>query len=124
MVDTYLQKVLNGDTESFRFFVEQYKEMAFKLAISICKEEFSAKDAVQEAFVLAYRKLHTFNRKSKFSTWFIRIVINEALKQRQTALRKQGIVPVEEVQVTDASYAGFKDGEPGSVPLDRTFRIS
>ena len=80
MDDLHLQKVLKGDTEAFRYFVEQYKEMAYKMAISITKEEFSAKDVVQESFILAFRKLHTFRGKAKFSTWFARIVINQALK--------------------------------------------
>lgn len=111
MVDIYLQKVLNGDTEAFRFFVEQYKEMAYKMAISITKEEFSAKDAVQEAFILAYRKLHTFNRKSKFSTWFSRIVINEALKLRRIEHKKETAQIVEEEQTDEASYACFKELE-------------
>ncbi len=81
MDELYIEKVLNGDIDAYKYFVRQYKDMAFTLAVSVLKSEFDAKDAVQEAFIIAFRKLRSFKGDSKFSTWFCRIVINEALKQ-------------------------------------------
>ena len=81
MDELYIEKVLNGDIDAYKYFVRQYKDMAFTVAVSVLKSEFDAKDAVQEAFIIAFRKLKSFKGKSKFSTWFCRIVINEALKQ-------------------------------------------
>lgn len=81
MVDElYIKKVLNGDTEAFRYFVSQYKDLAFSVAVSVVKDEFTAADVVQEAFVKAFENLKSFKGKSKFSSWFIRIVINESYK--------------------------------------------
>lgn len=53
--------------------------MAFSIALSVVKDEFLAEEVVQNAFVKAYRNLDKFNRDAKFSTWFYRIVTNEAL---------------------------------------------
>lgn len=78
--ELYIKKILNGDTEAFRFFVTQYKDMAFSVAVSVVKNEFTASDVVQEAFVRAFENLKSFKGKSKFSTWFLRIVINESYK--------------------------------------------
>ena len=78
MDDIYIRKVCEGDTEAFRYFLKQYKGMAFSLAISVVKDEFAAEEVVQDAFVKAFKGLKAFNRKSKFSTWFYRIVLNEA----------------------------------------------
>jgi RNA polymerase sigma factor (sigma-70 family) len=78
-----IKKVLNGDTEVFRFFVSTYKDLAFSVAVSVVKDEFTAADVVQEAFVKAFENLKSFKGKSKFSTWFIRIVINESFKSVQ-----------------------------------------
>lgn len=78
--ELYIKKVLNGDTEAFTFFVTQYKDMAFSVAVSVVKDEFTATDVVQEAFVKAFENLKSFKGKSKFGTWFFRIVINESYK--------------------------------------------
>jgi len=78
--ELYIKKVLNGDTEAFRYFVTQYKDLAFSIAVSVVKNEFTAADVVQEAFVKAFEHLKSFKGKSKFSSWLMRIVINEAYK--------------------------------------------
>lgn len=80
MDELYIRKVLDGDIDAFKYFVQQYKDFAFAVAVSVVKNEFEAKDIVQEAFILAFRNLKSFKSKSKFSTWFYRIVVNEALK--------------------------------------------
>ena len=86
MDNLYIKKVLNGEPEEFRYFINQYKDMAFSIAFSVVKNEFVAAEIVQEAYVKAYQNLKTFKGYSKFSTWFYRIVINESYK----ALRKKG----------------------------------
>jgi len=80
MDDLYIKKVLNGDVDAFRYFVHQYKDQAFNIALSVLKNEFDAREAVQEAYIIAFRKLSKYRGRSKFSTWFFRIVINESLK--------------------------------------------
>lgn len=80
MTDANIQKVLNGDAEAFRFIINQHKDRAYALAMSVVKNEFTAKDVVQTAFVKAYTKLNMFKGDAKFSTWLHRIVINEAFK--------------------------------------------
>lgn len=86
MDDLYIEKVLKGDTDAFRYFVAQYKDMAFTISMSVIKDEYVAADVVQESFVKAFQHLKNFKGKSKFSTWFYRIVINESLK----VVRKKG----------------------------------
>lgn len=80
MDDLYIKKVLNGETEEFRYFVRQYKDMAFAVSMSVVKDENKAAEVVQEAFVKAYQNLKKFKGKSKFSSWFYRIVINESFQ--------------------------------------------
>lgn len=81
--ELYIKKVLNGDTEAFRYFVTTYKDMAFSVAVSVVKDEFTAADVVQESFVKAFENLKSFRKDSKFSTWFMRIVINESFRSNQ-----------------------------------------
>lgn len=81
MDDLYVDKVINGDVESFRYFVDTYKDYAFSLSFSITKNSYCAEEAIQEAFIKAFENLSKFRTDSKFKTWFGRIVINESLKR-------------------------------------------
>lgn len=62
--------------------------MAFTVAVSVVKDEFYAEEVVQDAFMNAFRGLKSFNRKSRFSTWFYRIVINEAFRRLKKMKRE------------------------------------
>lgn len=97
MDDIYIKKVCDGDTESFRYFLSKYKDMAFTVAVSVVKDEFTAEEVVQDAFLKAFNGLKSFNGKSKFSTWFYRIVTNEAFS-RLRKLKKEVVSFVEEFE--------------------------
>ncbi|WP_431213483.1 RNA polymerase sigma factor [Puia sp. P3] len=77
----YIQQVLAGDTNRFGYFVEKYQKMAFATAMGILGNEADAEEAVQDAFLKAFRGLSSFRGVSKFSTWLCRITINCALSR-------------------------------------------
>jgi len=87
MDDIYLREVLNGDSSAFSYFVNNYKDMAYSIAFRILENKEDAEDVVQEAFIKAYRSLTKFRQDSKFSTWFYKIVVNNALTKAKE--RKQ-----------------------------------
>jgi len=69
-----------------RGFVEALQEMFLAsrpkfvgMAYSILRNKEDAEDAVQDAFLSAYRHLRNFEGRSAFTTWFTRIVLNAAL---------------------------------------------
>ncbi|MES2005411.1 MAG: RNA polymerase sigma factor [Bacteroidota bacterium] len=105
MDDLYIKKVCSGDRDAFRYFVKKYKDMAFSVALSVVKDEFVAQEIVQDAFVKAYRNLGSFSNKSRFSTWFYRIVTNEAL-MRLKKVKKELISFTEEypAEIADESF--------------------
>jgi RNA polymerase sigma-70 factor (ECF subfamily) len=74
-----------GDAEAFRELVESYSPKLFRLAYRITGDEATAEDAVQEAFLRAYRALGRFDERARFGTWLHRIAVNAA----QELLRKQ-----------------------------------
>lgn len=99
MDDLYIRKVLDGQTEEFRYFIHQYKDLAFSVAFSVVKNEFTAAEVVQESFVKAFQNLKSFKGQSKFSTWLCRIVINESFKvsrkERKTVLDSSSVSKTE-----------------------------
>lgn len=75
-----LKRVLEGEKDAFRYFIREYQNMAYSLALSMVKNHTDAEDVVQNAFVQAYKSIRSFRKESKFSSWFYKIVVNESLK--------------------------------------------
>src|ERR1700687_5263437 len=75
----------NGDVAAFEQLVKRYDRRLFRIARHVTHNREDAEDAVQEAFFKAFQKLGEFREDSKFSTWLIRITLNQSLMK----LRKQ-----------------------------------
>jgi len=74
-----------GDVAAFEQLVKRYDAKLLRIAQNVTKNPEDAEEAVQEAFFKAYQKLDQFQGHAKFSTWLIRITLNESLMK----LRKQ-----------------------------------
>lgn len=74
-----------GSAAAFSKLVEMYEEKAIHTAYAFLGNMEDARDAAQEAFVKAYQALGSFKGSSRFSTWLVRIVINQC----KDALRKK-----------------------------------
>ncbi len=71
--------VREEDQELYEEIVKRYQQKLFRYAETIVKSSDQAADVVQQAFIKAFTKLHSFNTKKKFSSWIYRIVHNEAI---------------------------------------------
>lgn len=74
-----------GDIAAFGELVKRYDRRLLRIAQHVTHNYEDAQDAVQEAFLKAFQNLSRFQENSAFSTWLIRITINESLMK----LRKQ-----------------------------------
>jgi RNA polymerase sigma-70 factor (ECF subfamily) len=72
-----------GDHAAFRILVERYQGRAYRLALRVLRDEDEAQDAVQDAFVKAYRSLARFQGRAGFYTWLYRIVMNQCLDRKR-----------------------------------------
>jgi RNA polymerase sigma-70 factor, ECF subfamily len=68
---------LGGDLDAFNRLVQLYQDYLFALVVRVVNDRESAEDAVQEAFVNAYRNLARF-RGQAFKGWLTRIALNAA----------------------------------------------
>ena len=80
----------NGDVAAFEQLVKRYDRRLLRIAQSITHNREDSQDAVQEAFLKAFQHLGEFREDSKFSTWLIRITVNQSLMKlrKQRALRE------------------------------------
>jgi len=82
-----IERVLSGDVEAFYELVKPYEHMIYRSAALILHNETDAEDATQEAMYRAFANLARFRRECRFSTWIVRIAINEALMQLRRSRR-------------------------------------
>src|SRR6202035_4628799 len=75
----------NGDVAVFEKLVKRYDRKLLRIAQHVTHNREDAQDAVQEAFLKAFQHLGQFREDSQFSTWLIRITVNQSLMK----LRKQ-----------------------------------
>jgi RNA polymerase sigma-70 factor (ECF subfamily) len=67
--------------------MRRHNRTLYRTARAILRDDAEAEDAVQEAWLKAYRSLGTFRGGSKLSTWLVRIAANEALMRRRRNAR-------------------------------------
>ncbi len=73
-----VQRVRDGDHSAFYDLVRPHERGLYLSALSIVQNEADAEECVQEAILKAFKAIASFRGDSKFSTWIIQIVINEA----------------------------------------------
>src|SRR5881227_4247089 len=84
-----------GDARAFEGLMRRYNRMLFRTARAILRDDAEAEDALQEAYLQAYRSLGAFRAEAKLSTWLARIVANEALMRLRKQTRRAEIVPIQ-----------------------------
>ncbi|MEO5760858.1 MAG: sigma-70 family RNA polymerase sigma factor [Vicinamibacteria bacterium] len=77
-----------GDEAAFETLVCRYRGRVFRLASRITANQADAADALQDAFLQAYRGLPQFRGDSRFGTWLFRIATNAALMSRRARSRR------------------------------------
>jgi RNA polymerase sigma-70 factor, ECF subfamily len=76
-----VRQVLNGQTALFELLMRRYNERVYRAARAILRDEQEAEESMQQAYVNAFAHLHQFKGDARFSTWLLRIVVNDALSR-------------------------------------------
>ncbi len=77
-----------GDDDAFEACVRAYSGQLLAVARRILSHEEDARDAVQDAFLAAFKGIGRFDGLSRISTWLHRIVVNAALSRLRTRQRR------------------------------------
>jgi RNA polymerase sigma-70 factor (ECF subfamily) len=83
--DALLRRIRAGDRDAFTDLMRRFNRRLYRVARSVLRDDAEAEDALQDAYLQAYRALPTFRGESALGTWLTRIVVNAALmRQRKT----------------------------------------
>ncbi len=89
------RKLIEGDLEAFDRFVEIYQKKIYALAYNLTHNQMDAQDVTQEVFLTIFRKAHTFQGKSAFSSWVYRVALN-AVYMKLRSKKKDKSISVED----------------------------
>ena len=89
------RQVAKGDHAAFEALMRTYNRALFRTARAILRDDAEAEDALQEAYLKAYRTVGTYRGEARLSTWLARIVANEALMRLRKHARRSAIVPLQ-----------------------------
>lgn len=70
---------VEGDPEAFAVLVRRHQDRLWAVALRTLRNPHDAADALQDAYLCAFRRAHTFRGEAKVSSWLHRIVINACL---------------------------------------------
>jgi RNA polymerase sigma-70 factor, ECF subfamily len=100
-----VRRYVEGDPSSFEILVRRHERRVYNIAYRMLSREDDARDATQEAFMTALRKLSSFRGEAAFTTWIHRVTVNacyDILRRRQRE------------PVTDPA----EGAEPAATPFD------
>jgi RNA polymerase sigma-70 factor (ECF subfamily) len=78
-----VRRVREGETALYEILMRRHNQLIYRTIRAVLKDEADVEDAMQQAYINAFRHLHQFEERAKFSTWLTRIALNEAFHRRK-----------------------------------------
>jgi RNA polymerase sigma-70 factor (ECF subfamily) len=111
-------RILRRDDTAFEALMRRYNGRLFRVSRAILKDDRDAEDALQDAYLEAFRHLAQFRGEAQLGTWLTRIVVNQALMRLRRQKRDRVVLPFRrredeadepEVQVADQKTESAPD---------------
>jgi RNA polymerase sigma-70 factor (ECF subfamily) len=122
-----VRRVRDGDKDAFETLMRRHNRTLFRTARAILRDDAEAEDALQEAYLQAYRMIGSFRGQARLSTWLARIVANEALMRLRKHTRREGIVPLRrglaEGEMAEMAHADLRQGPETSAQRAEIARL-
>jgi RNA polymerase sigma-70 factor (ECF subfamily) len=94
-------RIARKDAGAFEHLMRRHNGRLFRVARAILKDDAEAEDALQEAYLQAYRHSGEFRGAAQAGTWLTRIVINQALMRARRHKRDRVVVPFDDDQTAE-----------------------
>jgi RNA polymerase sigma-70 factor (ECF subfamily) len=118
-----VRRYLSGDTPAFGMLVERHQTRVYNVALRVLGNAEDARDATQDAFLSALRKLGSFRGDAAFTTWMHRVTVNACYdllrRQRRQPLLRLATEEGEPVPETGPPQPDHADAAAGSIDAAR-----
>jgi RNA polymerase sigma-70 factor (ECF subfamily) len=96
-----VRRVRAGERALFEILMRRHNQRVYRAARAVVKDEAEVEDVMQQAYINAFTHLDQFEERSKFSTWLIRIALNEAFGRRRKMQRNESMTANQSTQDED-----------------------
>ena len=107
------RRIAQRDAPAFDLLVGRYQKRAWRLARSMLGNDADANDVSQDAFIRLYESAGRFDGRSRFSTWFNRILVNLCIDHYRRNRWWRKFVPISDPDDTEAPVFDPPSPEPG-----------
>lgn len=87
-----VRRVCGGDTVAFELLMRRHNRRLYRIARALLRDAAEAEDALQEAYLSAFRALPAFREEAAVATWLGRIVVNECMDRLRRNARRDNVV--------------------------------
>lgn len=117
------RRIAAGDTAAFERLMRQYNRRLYRLARVTLRHDGDAEDALQEAYLQAFRAMGSFRGEASLGTWLSQLVMNECLNRLRKQARRDGIAPMVSIDADDSDAEDdAMDAPPAERPEDTLAR--
>jgi len=88
------RRIAAGDRAAFIELMRRHNRRLYRLARATLRDDAEAEDALQEAYLAAYRSIAKFRGDANLATWLSRLVLNECLGRLRKSARRQNVIPM------------------------------
>jgi RNA polymerase sigma-70 factor (ECF subfamily) len=106
------RRVAAGDRSAFELLMRRHNRRLFRLARATLRDDAEAEDALQEAYLQAYRAISAFRGEASLATWLSRLVLNECLGRLRRQARRDKVVPMVSLTPTHDDETAFEPPAP------------
>jgi RNA polymerase sigma factor (sigma-70 family) len=119
-----VRRILAGEKELFELLLRRHNQKLYRVMRSYLRDSQDIEDAMQEAYLKTYDKLDQFRGDSTFSTWLIRIGINEALQRikKNTKVRKLESVRTDAIDEEIIQFPDTKLMTPEKIAIGKEIK--
>ncbi|MFL9867047.1 RNA polymerase sigma factor [Paraburkholderia fungorum] len=89
-----VRRIVAGDRLAFELLMRQYNRRLYRLARATLRDGTEAEDALQAAYLSAYRSIGRFRGDATLLTWLTRLVLNECYGRLRREARRQNVIPM------------------------------
>jgi RNA polymerase sigma-70 factor (ECF subfamily) len=112
------RRVAGGDRLAFELMMRRHNRRLYRLARATLRDDAEAEDALQEAYLAAYRHIDRFRGEAALSTWLSRLVLNECLARLRRNKRRDNILPMRHDEALDDEEVLAMDAPRAPSPAD------
>jgi len=88
------RSIAAGDHAAFERLMRRHNRRLYRLARATLRDPTEAEDALQDAYVCAYRSIGKFRGEASLSTWLSRLLLNECFARLRRSARRQNVIAI------------------------------